>query len=99
MKKSREDHAPQIPATPQIDKRTIKFVKGKLLAVDCTQPPSAILTVAVGARVLKLRAQDYKSVTLIGADAFSCDWKTRAVAVNYRAGGTTDGDLVSLEVQ
>ena len=94
-----EDHAPQIPATPQIDKRTIKFVKGKLLAVDCTQPPSATLTVAVGARVLKLRAQDYKSLTLIGADAFSCDWKTRAVAVNYRAGGTTDGDLVSLEVQ
>ncbi len=94
-----EDHREQIPAAPQIDKRAIKFVKGKLIAVDCTQPPSAILTVAAGARVLKLRTQDYKSLTLIGADAFSCDWKTLAVAVNYRAGGTTDGDLVSLEVQ
>ena len=94
-----EDQGLSMPAAPQIDKRAIKFVKGKLLAVDCTQAPSAILTVAVGARVLKLRAPDYKAVTLIGADTFSCDWKSRAVAVNYRAGGTADGDLVSLEVQ
>jgi tetratricopeptide (TPR) repeat protein len=94
-----EDQGPSMPAAPQIDKRPIKFVKGKLLAIDCTQSPSAILTVAVGAKVLKLRAPDYKAVTLIGADAFSCDWKSRAVAVNYRAGGTADGDLVSLEVQ
>ena len=74
-------------------------MKGKLLAVDCTQPPSAVLTVAAGVRVLKLRTRDYKSLTLIGADEFSCDWKGRVVAVNYRAGGITDGDLVSLEVQ
>ena len=94
-----EDHGEQIPAAPQIDKRAIKFVKGKLLAVDCTQPPSAVLTVAAGVRVLKLRTRDYKSLTLIGADEFSCDWKGRVVAVNYRAGGITDGDLVSLEVQ
>jgi tetratricopeptide (TPR) repeat protein len=94
-----EDHAEQIPVAPQIDKRAIKFVKGKLLAVDCTQPPSAVLTVSAGARVLKLRTPDYKSMTLIGSDQFSCDWKGRAVAVNYRAGGTADGDLVSLEVQ
>lgn len=94
-----EDHGEQIPAAPQIDRRPIKFVKGKLLAIDCTLPPSATLTVAAGARVLKLRTPDYKSLTLIGADAFSCDWKSRAVAVNYRAGDATDGDLVSLEVQ
>jgi thioredoxin-like negative regulator of GroEL len=94
-----EDHGDQVPAAPQIDKRSIKFVKGKLLAVDCTQPPSAVLTVSAGARMLKLRTPDYKSMTLIGADQFSCDWKGRAVAVNYRAGGAADGDLVSLEVQ
>jgi len=94
-----EDHGDQVPTAPQIDKRAIKFVKGKLLAVDCTQPPSAVLTVSAGARVLKLRTPNYKSMTLIGADQFSCDWKGRAVAVNYRAGGTADGDLVSLEVQ
>jgi tetratricopeptide (TPR) repeat protein len=94
-----EDQGLSIPTAPQIDKRAIKFVKGKLLAVDCTQPPSAILTVAAGAKVLKLRAPDYKTLTLIGADAFSCGWKSLAVAVNYRAGGAADGDLVSLEVQ
>ena len=94
-----EDLGPSIPAAPQIDKRAIKFVKGKLLAIDCTKAPSAILTVAAGAKVLKLRTPDYKALTLIGADTFSCDWKSRAVAVNYRAGGTADGDLVSLEVQ
>ncbi len=94
-----EDHGDQVPVAPQIDKRAIKFMKGKLLAVDCTQPPSAVLTVSAGTRVLKLRTPDFKSLTLIGADEFSCDWKGRAVAVNYRAGGTTDGDLVSLEVQ
>jgi hypothetical protein len=94
-----EDHSEPIPAAPQIDKRAIKFVKGKLLAIDCTQPPAAVLTVSAGTRVLKLRTPDYKSLTLIGADQFSCEWKGRAVAVNYRAGGATDGDLVSLEVQ
>jgi len=94
-----DDHADQIPAAPQVDKRVIKFMKGKLLAVDCTQTPAATLTVAVGAKVLKLRTPDYKSLTLIGADQFSCEWKGRAVAVNYRAGGAADGDLVSLEVQ
>jgi len=94
-----EDHGEQIPVAPQIDKRAIRFVKGKLLAVDCTHPPSAILTVSTGTRVFKLRTPDFKSLTLIGADQFSCDWKGRAVAVNYRAGGTADGDLVSLEVQ
>jgi tetratricopeptide (TPR) repeat protein len=87
------------PGPPQIDKRSINFLKGRLIAVDCSQPPSAILTVSAGAKQLKLRTEDYKSLTLIGADAFSCDWRSRAIAVNYRAGGKADGDLVSLEVQ
>jgi tetratricopeptide (TPR) repeat protein len=93
------DHAEQPPAAPQPDKRTILFVKGKLIAVDCSQAPSAILTVSAGARVLKLRTENYKSLMLMGADDFSCDWRSRAVAVNYRAGGKADGDLVSVEVQ
>ena len=87
------------PGPPQIDKRSINFLKGRLIAIDCSQTPSAILTVSAGAKLLKLRTEDYKSLTLIGADAFSCDWKGRGVAVNYRAGGKADGDLVSVEVQ
>jgi tetratricopeptide (TPR) repeat protein len=93
------DRADQPPTPAQPDKRAIQFLKGKLVAVDCSQPPSAILTVSAGAKVLKLRTQDYKSLTLIGADDFSCDWKGRSVAVNYRAGGKADGELVSVEVQ
>ena len=93
------DRADQPPTPAQPDKRAIQFLKGKLVSVDCSQAPSAILTVSAGAKVLKLRAQDYKSLTLIGADDFSCDWKGRTVAVNYRAGGKADGDLVSIEVQ
>jgi hypothetical protein len=38
-------------------------------------------------------------MVLIGADDFSCDWKDRRVTVNYKPGGSTDGDVVSLEVR
>ena len=93
------DRADEPPTPAQPDKRAIQFLKGKLVSVDCSQAPSAILTVSAGAKVLKLRTPDYKSLTLIGADDFSCDWKGRTVAVNYRAGGKADGDLVSVEVQ
>ena len=93
------DRPDQPPTPPQPDKRPIQFLKGKLVAVDCSQAPSAILTVSAGAKVLKLRTQDYKSLTLIGADNFSCDWKGRSVAVNYRAGGKADGELVSVELE
>jgi tetratricopeptide (TPR) repeat protein len=93
------EHEPSTPAGPQIDKRPVKFLKGKLATVDCTQAPAAVLTVITGRGTLRLRSEDYKSITLIGADDFSCDWRNRAVAVNYKAGGKLDGDVVSLEIQ
>ena len=88
----------EAPISPQIDKRPIQYLKGKLLSVDCSQAPAAIVTVVAGTKTLKLRTPDYKSLMLIGVDTFSCDWTNRAVSVNYKAGGTADGDLVSLEV-
>jgi tetratricopeptide (TPR) repeat protein len=94
-----EDRPDQPPAQPQPDKRAIQHLKGKLVAVDCSQAPSAVLTVSAGTKVLKLRTENYKSMTLIGADDFSCEWKSVPVAVNYRAGGKADGDLASVEVQ
>jgi tetratricopeptide (TPR) repeat protein len=93
------DHPDEPAGPPQPDKRPIQFLKGKIVVVDCSQPPSAILTVSAGAKVLKLRTADYKSLTLIGADNFSCDWRSRPASVNYRAGGKADGDLVSVEVE
>ena len=81
------------------DKRPTKFLEGKLVDVDCSQSPAAVLTVSSGSAVLKLRTADYKSLLLIGADNFSCEWNNRSVSVNYKSGGMSDGDLVSLEVR
>ena len=81
------------------DKRPTKFFKGRLIAVDCSQTPAAVLTVTSEHATLKLRATDYKSLLLIGADDFSCDWRDRQVTVNYKPGGAKDGDLVSLEMR
>jgi hypothetical protein len=81
------------------DKRTAKFLHGRLLRVDCSQSPAAVLTVTSGAKVLKLRTADYKALLLIGADNFSCAWSNRSVSVNYKPGGLSDGDLVSVEMR
>ncbi len=81
------------------DRRATKFLKGRLVAVDCSQAPAAILTVTAESATLKLRAADYKSLLLIGADDFSCAWRDRQVTVNYKPGGSTNGDLVSLEMR
>jgi tetratricopeptide (TPR) repeat protein len=81
------------------DKRPAKFFQGRLVGVDCSQSPAAVLTVTSGGVVLKLRTADYKSLLLIGADTFSCDWNNRSVSVNYKPGGLSDGDLVSVEVR
>lgn len=87
-------------ASVTADKRPAKFVQGQLLRVDCSQAPAAVLTVAAaGGTVLKLRTPDYKSLLLMGADTFSCAWSNRPVSVNYKPGGATDGDLLSVEVR
>ena len=81
------------------DTRPTKFFKGRLIAVDCSSAPVAVLTITAQGVVLKLRAGDYKSLLLIGADDFSCTWRDRQVTANYKPGGLSDGDLVSLEVR
>jgi tetratricopeptide (TPR) repeat protein len=91
--------AQQSAQSAAAEKRPAKFVQGRLVGVDCSHSPSAVLTVAAGGAVLKLRTADYKSLLLIGADSFSCEWNNRAVSVNYRPGGVSDGDLVSVEVR
>jgi tetratricopeptide (TPR) repeat protein len=94
------DAAPrQVPAPPQVDKRPIQFLKGKLLSVDCSRAPAAVVLVSKGPRTLKLRTADYKSLLVMGADKFSCDWKDLPINVNYRAGDKAEGELVSIELQ
>lgn len=91
--------AAQAAQSPASDKRPAKFFQGRLVGVDCSQSPAAILTVTAGGVVLKLRTSDYKSLLLIGADSFSCAWNDRSVSVNYKPGGLSDGDLLSVEVR
>jgi len=82
-----------------LDKRATQFLRGRLVSVDCSQAPSATLSVSNGSKTLKLHAADYKALLVIGADEFSCDWRNRDVNVNYKAGGAGDGDVVSLELK
>jgi len=81
------------PSTP------VRFIEGKLAAVDCSAAPQALLNVVAGGRSLKLHVGDSRHLVLIGADEFSCDWKNKSVALNYRERQDGDGDVVSLEVQ
>jgi Flp pilus assembly protein TadD len=80
------------PSTP------IRFIKGKLASVDCSAAPQALLSVVSGGRSLKMHIGDSKHVVLIGADEFSCDWKNKSVALNYRERQDGGGDVVSIEV-
>lgn len=87
------------PAEPPPDTRKVQFAKGRIVSVDCSTPPQATLTLAAGNRTLKLRVADTRSLILIGADAFSCEWKGQRATANFKPGGKGEGDLVSLEVE
>ena len=87
--------AAQAPPTPP----PVHFLKGKLVAVDCSAAPQVVLTVASGKRSVQVHIRDRAHVVLIGADEFSCGWTNRNVAVNYRESGDGGGDVVSLEMQ
>jgi hypothetical protein len=90
---------PAAPAEPVIDKRPVKFIKGRILSVDCSQSPAATLAVSDTRGTLKLHVRDYKSTTVIGAGEFSCGWKNVFASINYRDGGKAQSDLVSIEIQ
>jgi len=89
----------QVEAPPPSPSMPVRFIKGKLAAVDCSAAPQALLSVVSGGRSLKMHVGDSKHMILIGADEFSCDWKNKSVALNYRDRKDGDGDVVSLEVQ
>jgi len=105
QKKEVSDDDDDQPATkpaslePKIDRRPVKFLKVRILSVDCSKAPAAELSVSTGSRKLTMNVADYKSVALIGVDKFSCAWKNMPVNINYRASGKTTGDLVSIEIQ
>jgi len=77
----------------------VRFIKGKLTAVDCSAGPQALLSVISKGQSLKLHVGDRKHVVLIGADEFSCNWKNKNVSLNYRGRQDGEGEVVSLEIQ
>ncbi len=95
---AKREAAETTPSTPG-DARSTKFVKGRLVAVDCSKAPAALLTVRSAEGTLKLRTSDYKSLLLIGADDFSCDWRDVQITANYKPSAAGTGDLVSVELQ
>jgi len=76
-----------------------KFLKGKLVSVDCSAAPAAVLSVLVGSKTWKLHTKNTAHTIVIGADEFSCAWTNQKIAVNYRETGDGEGDVISLEVQ
>jgi len=96
---SDQSSKPATPAQPVIDKRPVKFIKGHILSVDCSQPPAATVSITDSRGTLKLHVRDYKSTTVIGAGVFSCGWKNVPASINYRDGGKAQSDLVSIEIQ
>jgi tetratricopeptide (TPR) repeat protein len=91
-------HPQVIPAVAPAS-GTTKFMKGKLLSVDCSSPPTAFIRVAAGVKTWKLKVADTQHAIVIGADNFSCSWSNQAVALNYRESGDDEGSIVSIELQ
>jgi len=83
----------------QLPNQPIAFLKGKIVSVDCSAEPQAVLEVGSGSKTWHMRVANRSKVLLIGADQFSCDWKGKGVAINYRPQAAGTGDVVSLELQ
>ncbi|HXE92158.1 MAG TPA: tetratricopeptide repeat protein [Terriglobales bacterium] len=81
------------------DTRPIDNLRGRIVAVDCSHPTGAQISIAVGKRTWKMQVSDRNKLLLIGAEEFSCSWRDREVVVNYRKSGPSSGDLVSLEIR
>lgn len=82
------------------DTRPVRYATGLLLAVDCSRPPAAILTVVIKSKPVTFYAADMSRLPVIGAQALACSWKDRHVALNYRPGSEqAANDLVSVELK
>ena len=94
-----EDEDEKRPVEAPPDTRPVHFIKGRIVSVDCSHAPEAVITLATAARTLKMHVANTAAVLLIGTDAFSCTWHDVRASVNYKFGGKMDGDVVSVEVQ
>jgi tetratricopeptide (TPR) repeat protein len=91
--------ATEPPQEPAKSSAPTRFMQGILAAVDCSAPPSAVLTVVSGAKTWKMKVTDITHAIVFGADKFSCLWSKQKIAVNYRETGIGKGSVVSLEIK
>ena len=77
----------------------MRFLKGKLMNVDCSAAPAAVLTVISDRKTWKMRVADSKHIIVIGADNFSCGWTNQRVALNYRETADGEGNVATVEIQ
>jgi tetratricopeptide (TPR) repeat protein len=87
---------PQKKASTEL--RPIRYLRGRLVRVTCNGN-AATLNVMAGEKNWNLRVPDRKKLLLIGADAFSCQWRDKEVLINYRLAGNRAGEAVSLELK
>jgi Flp pilus assembly protein TadD len=80
------------------DKRSVAFLSGKIVSVDCPAGSAAVLTVLSSGKTYRLRTADREKLVLINAGKFSCDWKDVKADVNYRVEENLQGEVVSLEL-
>jgi tetratricopeptide (TPR) repeat protein len=111
------DKATDAPADKP-DMRPVKFMRATLAGVSC-DGKSAVLNLASSGpagkgaktarvRMVKMLVPDIQQVILVNVDTFSCDWRNRQVALNYKEGaspnpvakaGAYEGDVVSIEMR
>ncbi len=98
---SQQMREPASLASPSLAAGTggVQYFTGKLVQVDCSAMPLAVLTVESEGKVWKMVIRDASKLPLIGVNSFSCDWSNQQVLVNYRQTGESEGDVVSLEIQ
>jgi Flp pilus assembly protein TadD len=95
--------APAESASPKtkgidLDQRPLAVLTGKIVSVDCSASPAAVLTIFSSGKTYHLRVADREKLLLIHAGKFSCDWKDIKAMASYRDAGDMQGDLVSLEL-
>jgi len=88
-------------AVPTARAGKVGWLSGTLVSVDCSKAPAALMTIEGYRKTWKMYAEDYGKLPISGtAEKFSCSWRSKKVAVNYREGGTqADAVVVSLELQ
>ena len=87
---------PAAPANPPNQK--IEFLKGEIVAVDCSKSPMATLTVLSKGKSWVMFSRDVQKLMLIGIENFDCNWRNTKASVNYRVQADGRGEMISLEI-